>query len=65
MLGAVWGSAVCGVLLKLWFIGLPRWISTVFYLLPGWIAVAPLALLLHSLPPSFWPCCLAVGCSTL
>jgi hemolysin III len=51
MLGAVWGLAICGMLLKLWFIGLPRWISTVFYVLLGWIAVVPLVQLVHSLPP--------------
>ena len=51
MLGAAWGIAVCGMLLKLWFIGLPRWISTVFYVLLGWIAVVPLVQLVHSLPP--------------
>ena len=51
MLGAVWGVAIAGMLLKLWFIGLPRWISTVFYVLLGWIAVVPLPQLVHSLPP--------------
>jgi hemolysin III len=51
MLGAVWTIAVFGMLLKLWFIGLPRWISTVIYVLLGWIAVVPLVQLAHSLPP--------------
>ncbi len=51
MLGAVWGIAVSGMLLKLWFIGLPRWVSTVFYVLLGWIAIVPLVQLVHSLPP--------------
>lgn len=51
MLGAVWGAAIFGMLLKLWFIGLPRWISTVFYVLLGWIAIVPFAQLAHSLPP--------------
>lgn len=51
MLGAVWGVAVIGMLLKLWFIGLPRWISTVFYLLLGWIAIVPFIQLAHTLAP--------------
>ncbi|MGD0153183.1 MAG: hemolysin III family protein [Thermacetogeniaceae bacterium] len=49
MLGAVWGVAVIGMLIKLWFIGLPRWISTVFYLLMGWIAIVPFVQLAHTL----------------
>jgi hemolysin III len=48
MLGAVWGIAVLGMLLKLWFIGLPRWISTVFYVLLGW-AIVPFVQLVYSL----------------
>ena len=51
MLGAVWGLAVLGMLLKLWFIGLPRWISTVIYVLLGWIAIVPFVQLVHRLPP--------------
>lgn len=50
MLGAVWGLAISGMLLKLWFISLPRWISTVFYVLLGWIAIIPFVQLVHSLP---------------
>lgn len=51
MLAAMWGLAAAGILLKVWFIRLPRSISTALYLAMGWIAVVPFVKLLHTLPP--------------
>jgi hemolysin III len=50
MLGAIWGLTVIGILMKVWFIRIPRYISTLFYVILGWIAVIPFAKLLHKLP---------------
>ncbi len=50
MLIAVWALAVAGILLKIRFIQVPRIISTVFYLILGWIALVPFVQLLNNLP---------------
>jgi len=50
MLIAVWMLAITGILLKMWFILAPRYISAAFYLLLGWIALIPLLQLLSNLP---------------
>lgn len=50
MLGTVWGLAIVGMILKLWFVNAPRWVTTAFYLALGWIAVIPFYQLVHTLP---------------
>ena len=50
MLGTVWGLAALGMILKIWFVGAPRWVTTAFYLALGWIAVIPFYQLVHTLP---------------
>ncbi|GAB6172508.1 hemolysin III family protein [Paradesulfitobacterium aromaticivorans] len=50
MLGSVWGLALAGILLKLWFINAPRILSTTLYVFLGWIAVVPFVQLVKSLP---------------
>ncbi len=50
MLGAVWTLAVIGMVLKIWFIHAPRYVSTSFYVTLGWIALIPFVQLVHSLP---------------
>ncbi|MCS1351323.1 hemolysin III family protein [Mechercharimyces sp. CAU 1602] len=50
MLTAVWVLAVVGMILKIWFVHAPRYITTAFYLTLGWIAVVPFVQLIHSLP---------------
>lgn len=51
MLIAVWLVAAIGILLKVFFMKVPRGVSTAFYLLIGWIAVIPFARLVNGLPP--------------
>jgi hemolysin III len=51
MLISIWALTLVGILLKVWFINLPRYVSTAFYVALGWIAVIPFAKLLTSLPP--------------
>jgi hemolysin III len=46
LFGIVWGIAIGGIFLALFWINAPRWISTLIYLLMGWlivIAIYPLA----------------------
>jgi hemolysin III len=45
-----WGFVIAGILLKVFFIRAPRIISTVLYLLMGWLAVIPLRELWQNLP---------------
>lgn len=45
ILGTVWGIAFIGIFLKIFFIRSPRWVSTLIYLIMGWmclLAVYPL-----------------------
>ena len=41
MLAAVWTLSIIGILMKVWFINLPRYVSTAFYITLGWIALVP------------------------
>ena len=47
-----WGFVMAGILLKVFFIRAPRIISTVLYLLMGWLAVIPLRELWQNMPHS-------------
>lgn len=50
MLTAVWVLALTGILLKIWFFQIPRYVSTVFYITLGWIALVPFLQLFGNLP---------------
>lgn len=50
MLLAVWILAFIGIILKIWFIQAPRYVSTAFYVTLGWIALVPIVQLIHKLP---------------
>ena len=39
LLGAVWAIACAGIFIKFFFMGAPRWISTVMYLVMGWLII--------------------------
>ncbi len=60
ILGAVWGMALLGIGLKIVSMNVPRWISTLIYLLMGWICLIAVYPLVISLTPAglFW---LALG----
>jgi hemolysin III len=49
--GVVWGVALAGMILKLFFRSLPRWISASLYLGMGWTAVVAVAPLVRAFPP--------------
>ncbi|MDD3653411.1 MAG: hemolysin III family protein [Desulfotomaculaceae bacterium] len=50
MLSAVWVLAIIGMILKLWLIFAPRYVSAAFYLTLGWIALVPFLQLFKNLP---------------
>jgi hemolysin III len=49
LLITVWAFAVLGFAMSLWWIEAPRWISTLVYLVMGWLAVTALSPLLEAL----------------
>jgi len=51
LFGTVWGIALIGTVLKIFFINVPRWFSTGIYLFMGWlcmVAVYPLVMTLET-----------------
>lgn len=42
LLGAIWVLAALGVFFKLFWLNAPRWLSTVLYVLMGWVAIVAL-----------------------
>jgi hemolysin III len=54
--GVVWGMAVLGVILKVFYIGAPRWLSTLIYLCMGWLCLVAVYPLVQTLAPAslFW-----------
>ena len=50
LLGAIWGLALCGVLLKLFWMDAPRWLSVALYLAMGWLAVVAAPAIFRAVP---------------
>ena len=50
LFGIIWGAALGGILLKLFWIGAPRWLSTAFYIVMGWMCVIAIYPLIQKLP---------------
>jgi hemolysin III len=47
LFGVVWGVAAAGIVMKLFWMNAPRWLSTALYLAMGWVVVVALYPLLH------------------
>ena len=47
VLGIVWGGALAGVLLKMFWPSAPRWVGVPLYLLLGWVAAFYIAAIMH------------------
>ncbi len=58
--GTVWGIALSGIVFKLFFFNVPRWVSTLIYLVMGWLCIIAVYPLTRTLEPIslFW---LAMG----
>lgn len=50
LLIAVWSSALVGIVIKLFWMSAPRWLSTSIYLIMGWLAVVVIVPLFDVLP---------------
>jgi hemolysin III len=48
--GAVWGLALAGLFLKLFWLTAPRWLSTAVYLIMGWVGLAAIVPLVAAVP---------------
>ncbi|MCP3944899.1 MAG: hemolysin III family protein [Desulfobacteraceae bacterium] len=56
LFATVWSIAIIGVFIKIFFINAPRWISTMMYLMMGWLCLVAIYPLVKSLEPVclFW-----------
>jgi hemolysin III len=50
LLISVWGIAISGILLKIFWIGAPRWLSTLIYVAMGWACVFGLSTMKAAMP---------------
>ena len=50
LLGVIWSLALCGVLLKIFWMGTLRWLSVALYLGMGWVAVIAAPALFVAVP---------------
>lgn len=60
LFGIVWAMALAGIFIKIFFMNVPRWISTLIYLIMGWLCMVAIYPLVKILTPAslFW---LALG----
>ncbi|MCP4020525.1 MAG: hemolysin III family protein [Desulfobacteraceae bacterium] len=50
LFGTIWGIAIVGIIIKIFFMKVPRWVSTSIYLVMGWmclVAIYPLIMALE------------------
>lgn len=52
LFGIIWGFAAVGIVLKLFWMNLPRWISTLIYLGMGWLCMVVVYPLVQILEPA-------------
>ena len=50
LLSAIWAIAIAGMVMKIFWLQAPRWLSTGIYLLMGWMILVAVFPLTHSLP---------------
>ncbi|MGE4319717.1 MAG: hemolysin III family protein [Deferribacterales bacterium] len=48
--GIVWSLAALGIVFKLFFIYAPRWLSTMIYVIMGWISIAAIYPIVKNIP---------------
>ena len=57
----VWGIAIAGIVLKLFWITCPKWLSSVLYIAMGWLCVLAFVPIFHALPRAGFDWLLAGG----
>ncbi|MFZ5814830.1 MAG: PAQR family membrane homeostasis protein TrhA [Bacillota bacterium] len=50
LLGTIWGLAAAGIVVKAFWMGAPRWLSTLLYVLMGWLVLIAFVPLVRSAP---------------
>jgi hemolysin III len=50
LLSIIWGLAVIGIVLKIFIMNAPRWLSAGAYVVMGWLCVGAVGQMLHALP---------------
>jgi hemolysin III len=50
LLAVIWSLAAIGVIVKLWIIQTPRWLTAGVYVAMGWLSLAAIGEMLHVLP---------------
>jgi hemolysin III len=56
LLAIVWGFAIVGIIVKMFIINAPRWVSAGIYLIMGWLAVFAIQQIITTMPAAamFW-----------
>lgn len=56
LFGLIWALALCGIVMKAFWMHAPRWLYTLFYILMGWVAVVAIVPLGRLMPAGglFW-----------
>ena len=52
MLAVVWGLAIIGIVVKIFWLDAPRWVTAGFYMAMGWMVVTASGPLLRAIPPA-------------
>ncbi|NTV36505.1 MAG: hemolysin III family protein [Anaerolineaceae bacterium] len=52
LLGVIWGLALAGLFVSLFYLNKPRWLTAGIYILMGWLAVVAFIPLLRQVPPA-------------
>ncbi|MGI6487030.1 MAG: hemolysin III family protein [Syntrophomonadaceae bacterium] len=50
LFGSIWGLAVAGIIMTILWFEAPRWLTTLIYVLMGWLVVIAFVPLIHSVP---------------
>lgn len=50
LLASIWGIAVAGIIMKALWLNAPRWLSTMFYIIMGWLVIIAFFPLIHNVP---------------
>jgi hemolysin III len=50
MLSIIWSLAIIGVIIKIFYIRVPRWLNAVIYVIMGWFSIAAAGQMISTLP---------------
>ncbi len=50
LFGSIWGLALVGIVIKLFYNNIPRWVSTIIYILMGWLVIIAIYPLVKTVP---------------